>query len=158
MFHSLSFCLSYDGIVSDIHEDLSGFVLHEQICCYIRDNDDVVISISPDEQRTMSEAVGMDGYTCSSYYVKMMNSKEWDSVFEIAAAAELFQIGIRVYVSVPKKRYYKLLGSYGCFGFDENSREVFLLYSGYNHYDSLVDWSIEDDPLDTCSADYSGII
>ena len=49
LFHSLSFCLSYDGIVSDIHEDLSGFVLREQICCYLRDNEDVVISISPDE-------------------------------------------------------------------------------------------------------------
>ena len=73
LFHSLSFCLSYDGIVSDIHEDLSGFVLREQICCYLRDNEDVVISISPDEQRTMSEAVGMDRFTCSSYYVKMMN-------------------------------------------------------------------------------------
>lgn len=102
LFHSLSFCLSYDGIVSNIHEDLSGFVLREQICSYIRDNEDVVISISSDEHRTMSEADGMDGYTCSSYYVKMMNSKEWGSDLEIAAAAELFQIGIRVYVPVPK--------------------------------------------------------
>ena len=97
----------------------------------------------------------MDGYTCSSYYIKMMNSKEWGSVLEIAAAAEMFQIGIRVFVPVPKKRHYKFLGSYRCFGFDENSREVFLLYSGYNHYDSLVVWSIGGDPLDTSSADYS---
>ena len=47
------------------------------------------------------------------------------------------------------------MGSYRCFGFNENSREVFLLYSGYNHYDSLVDWPIGDDRLDTCSADFS---
>ena len=66
LFHSLSFCLSYDGIVPSIHDDMSGFRLREQICSYIRDHEDVVISISPDEQRTLSEAVGMDGFTCLS--------------------------------------------------------------------------------------------
>ena len=51
LFHSLSFCLSYDGIEPSIHDDMSGFRLREQICSYIRDNEDMVISFSPDEQR-----------------------------------------------------------------------------------------------------------
>ena len=76
LFHSLSFCFSYDGIVPSIHDDMSGFRLREQIFSYIRDNEDVVISISPDEQRTLSEAVGLDGYTCSSYCAKMLDRME----------------------------------------------------------------------------------
>ena len=80
LFHSLSFCLSYDGIVPSIHDDISGFRLREQICSYIRDNGDVVISIAPDEQRTLSEAVGMDGFTCLTYCAKMLNRMEWGSV------------------------------------------------------------------------------
>ena len=71
LFHSLSFCLSYDGIVPSIHDDMSGFRLRQQICSYIHDNGDVVISISPDEQRTLSDAVGMDGFTCLSYCAKI---------------------------------------------------------------------------------------
>ena len=155
LFHSLSFCLSYDGIVPSIHDDMSGFRLREEICSYIRDNEDVVISIAPEEQRTLSEAVGMEGFTCSSYCAKMLNLMEWGSVIEIAAAAEMFLIGIRIYVPVTRKRYFTLLGSYRCIGFDSNSSEIYLLYTGFNHYDALVDWSPGGINVGLCSADNS---
>ena len=155
LFHSLSFCLSYDGIVPSIHDDMSGFRLREQICSYIRDHEDVVISISPDEQRTLSEAVGMDGYTCSSYCAKMLDRMEWGSVIEISTAAEMFSIGIRIYVPVSGKRYFTLLGTYRCIGFDSNTREIYLLYTGFNHYDALVDWSSGGNYVGLCSVDSS---
>ena len=155
LFHSLSFCLSYDGIVPSIHDDMSGFRLREQICSYIRDNEDVIISISPDEQRTLSEAVGMDGFTCLSYCAKMLNRMEWGSVIEIATTAEMFLIGIRIYVPVSRKRYFTLLGSYRCIGFDSNSSEIFLLYTGFNHYDALVDWTSGGINVGLCRVDNS---
>ena len=143
-----------------IHEDndisgVSGLRLREQICSYIRDNEDVVISISPDEQRTLSEAVGMEGYTCLSYCAKMRNVMEWGSVIEIATVAEMFLIGIRVYVPVSRKRYFTLLGTYRCLGFNSESREICLLYTGYNHYDSLVDWSNGSSNVESLRVDYS---
>ena len=137
LFHSLSYCLSYDGIVPSIHDYMSGFRLREQICSYIRDNEYVVISISPDDQRTLSEAVGIDGFTCLSYCAKMLDRMEWGSVIEIATAAEMFLIGIRIYVPVPRKRYFTLLGSYRCIGFDSNSSEIYLLYTGFNQCTTL---------------------
>ena len=160
LFHSLSFCLTYAGIVACIDEDndisgVSGLRLREQICSYIRDNEDVVISISPDEQRTLSEAVGMEGYTCLSYCAKMRNVMEWGSVIEISTVAEMFLIGIRVYVPVSRKRYFTLLGTYRCLGFNSESREICLLYTGYNHYDSLVDWSNGSSNVESVRVDFS---
>lgn len=139
LFHSLSYCLSYDDIVESVHNCTSGFLLREQICFYIRDNADTVISIAPEEQRSLSEAVGMDGHTVSSYCSKMLNTMEWGGVLEIATAAEMFLIGIRVYVPALESSGFCLLGCYRCFGFGSDSQEISLLYSGFNHYDSLVD-------------------
>ena len=68
------------------------FCLREQICSYIRDNEDVVISISPDEQRTLSEAVGMDGFTCLSYCAKVLTHMEWGSVIRLLPLRKCFSL------------------------------------------------------------------
>lgn len=153
LFHSLSYCLSYD----DIYDSSSGFCMREMIANFIRDNEDTVICIAPNEHRTLSEAVAMDGLTCSSYSARMNVRTEWGTVIEIATAAEMFLIGIRVYVPVPRKRSFRLLGSYRCIGYDANTREICLLYSGNCHYDSIVDWSDVSHQLVSADADNSYI-
>ena len=97
----------------------------------------------------------MDGFTRFSYCAKMLNRMEWGSVIEIATTAEMFLIGIRIYVPVSRKRYFTLLGSYRCIGFDSNSSEIFLLYTGFNHYDALVDWTSGGINVGLCRVDNS---
>ena len=75
---------------------------------------------------------------------------EWGSVIETATAAEF-----RIYVPVPRKRYFTLLGSCRCIGFDSNTSEIYLLYTGFNHYDAFVDWSSGGINMGLCSADNS---
>ena len=67
----------------------------------------------------------------------------------------MFLIGIRIYVPVTRKRYFTLLGSYRCIGFSSNSSEIYLLYTGFNRYDGLVDWSSGGINVGLCNADNS---
>ena len=40
-------------------------------------------------------------------------------------------------------------------GFDSNTSEIYLLYTGFNHYDALVDWSSGGIYVGLCSVDSS---
>ena len=42
-------------------------------------------------------SINVDGHTLSDYAVKMSNPSEWGSALEIAAAAEMFSVGIYIY-------------------------------------------------------------
>ena len=56
---------------------------------------------------------------------------------------------------VSRKRYFTLLGSYRCIGFDSSTSEIYLLYTGFNHYDALVDWSSGGINVGLCRVDNS---
>ena len=90
LFHALSYCMWYSGVVTSDHDELSGFELRENICNFLRDNGEVLVSLTPDIVRTISEALLMDGSSCEAYYRRMLNKAEWGGSFEIAILAECF--------------------------------------------------------------------
>ena len=126
-------------IVTSDHDELSGCELRENICNFLRDNGEVLVSLTPDIVRTISEALLMDGSSCEAYYRKMLNKEEWGGSFEIAILAEMFSIGVSIYERMLNGVFYRLLGTYGCRGFDVGHHMINILYSGNCHYDSLVD-------------------
>ena len=63
----------YSGVVTSDHDELSGFELRENICNFLRDNGEVLVSLTQDIVRTIFEALLMDGSSCEAYYREMLN-------------------------------------------------------------------------------------
>ena len=139
LFHSISFLLSYHDIVPSLHEMSSGFELRSMICSYIRDNPSTYISLAAGLISTIADALSMDNFNCLSYSEHLSDRRTWGGSLEIAIVAEMYSIGISVFLPVKKKRSFILLGSYRCMSFCSESSMICLLYSGNCHYDCLVD-------------------
>ena len=148
LFHSLSYCMWCSGVVMSEHDGLSGFELREDICNFLRDNGNVLVSLTPDVVVSISEALAMDGSSCEAYYLKMMNRAEWGGSFEIAILAEMYSIGVSVYERTPTFGRFHSVGSFRCCGFSEGFHMMHILYTGNCHYDSLVGGSIADGNMD----------
>ena len=54
-------------IVTSDHNELSGCELRENMCNFLKDNGEVLVSLTPDIVRTISEALLMDGSSCEAY-------------------------------------------------------------------------------------------
>jgi hypothetical protein len=139
LFHALSYCMWYSGVVDSDHDVFSGFLLREDICNYLRANGEVRVSLTPDVVKTISEALLMDGSSCEAYYHKLLNKAECGGCFEIAVLAEMFSIGVSVYDRMSNGTFYRLLGTYKCHGFDVGYHMINILYTGNCYYVSLVD-------------------
>ena len=142
LFHSLSFLLSYHDIVSFISEMSSGFELRASFCSFIRDKPLTYIVLSDGLISTIEDALTIDNFSILAYSEHMSSLQSWGGSLEIATVAEMFSIGISVYLPCSTQFAFTLLGSYRCLCFGSGSKEICLLYSGYCHYDCLVDCEI----------------
>ena len=148
LFHSLSYCMWYSGVVTSDHDEFSGFELREHICNFLRVNGQVLVSLTPDVVESIAAALLMDGSSCEAYYRRMSNRAEWGGSFEIAILVEMFSIGVSIYQRTPVIGCFHLMGSFTCFGFAEGYHMINILYTGNCHYDSLVGGSIVDSVFD----------
>ena len=139
LFHSLSFLLSFHNIVPSLHVMSSGYELRASIGTFIRDNPLTYITLSDGLVSTIEDALSIENHTCLTYFEHIRCLQSWGGSLEIATVAEMFSIGISVYLPVKKSLSFLLLGSYRCLCFGTGSQEICLLYSGYCHYDCLVD-------------------
>ena len=90
LFHSLSYCMWYSGVVTSDHDEFSGFQLRENICNFLRVNGEALVSLTPDVVESIADALLMDGSSCEAYYRRMLNRAEWGGSFEIAILVEMF--------------------------------------------------------------------
>ena len=101
-----------------------GFELRTSISTFIRD------------VSTIEDALSIDNFSCLAYFEHMSSLQTWGGSLDIATVAE---IGISDFVPGKKQSSFTFLGSYRCLCFGTGSKEICLLYSGYCHYDCLVD-------------------
>ena len=135
LYHSLSFILNYVNLYSN-----NGFTLRRTVNDYIRDNLLKYVWTSPEVCETFTEAIVGEGYNTSDYYATMSLNSSWGGMIEVCAVAELFHVNIHVCVrNADPRRPFKLLGSYKCSINDAHTAPLHLLYTGNNHYDSLID-------------------
>ena len=155
LFHSLSFLLSYHDIVPSLHEQSSGFELRSTICSFIRDNPSSFIYLSSDLISSIEDALYLDNFSCLSYSEHMRNLRSWGGSLEIAIVAEMFSIGVSIFIPIKGKRSFLFLGSYKCISFSSDSHLICLLYTGNCHYDCLVDGELSSSSLPVEHSDYS---
>ena len=136
LYHSLSFLLNHVNLIST-----NGFTLRRSLNDYVRDNLSKLIWTSPEVRETFSEAI-IVGERCNTrdYYVRMSLNSSRGGMIEICAVAELYHVNIHIYIrNADPRRLFKLLGSFKYSMNDAHTTPLHLLYTGNNHYNSLID-------------------
>lgn len=140
LFHSVAYALSYTGIVDSIFDDLSGHYLRALILEFMIEHPLYEISYGSDMLISISDYLSRDGYSCSSYFQYMSDYSQWGGSFELSIVVEMFPIKVCVFEIVEQCIYPRLLGTYSSIHhLSSDCVEVHLLYTGYCHYDCLVD-------------------
>ena len=135
LYHSLSFCLKHFNLFTN-----NGLFLRHSLNDYIRDHLSNVIWTTPVICETFAEAIVGDGSNLSDYHRLMSLSSSWGGVIEICAVVEMFHVAIHIYCeNADSSGKYKLLGTFKYTNHDAHTTSLHLLYTGNNHYDSLID-------------------
>lgn len=151
LYHSLSYCLAAEDLIENVYSHNDGFQLRTSVNTFIRDNGNVNINLAPEVRTSITEAVHMEGYSCQTYSQLMSNTNEWGGVIEIATVAEMFAVNICIYIPVHNSRLYKWLGTFRCSSCDADTTDIYILYKGQNHYDSLINVVSEEKQTSTVS-------
>lgn len=139
LYHSLSHNLNHEDLYTNVYETNNGFTLRHRVNDYIRDNLSKVIWITPEVDETFAEAIVGDGYTTSDYYARMSLNSSWGGSIEICAVAEMFHVNIQIFErNVDSNRRFKWIGTFKYTLHDAHTTSLSILYTGNNHYDSLI--------------------
>ena len=146
LYHSLSYNLNREELYDNAHEINNGFTLQHLVNDYIRENLSVVIWTSLEVCESFAEAIVGEGYNTSDYYARMSLNSSWGGMIEICAVAEMFHVNIEIFESTadPNRRF-QWIGTFKYSLNDTRTKSLYILYTGNNHYDSLID--IVDDSL-----------
>jgi OTU-like cysteine protease len=138
LYHALSYSLADADMFENVYDRIDGFQLRSSINTYIRDNGNVMINLAPDVRTSITDAVLMEGYSCEAYSQLMSNKNLWGGVVEIGTVAKMFSVNVSIFVPVIFSRQFKWLGTFRCTKHDADTTNVYILYTGLNHYDSLI--------------------
>jgi OTU-like cysteine protease len=141
LYHSLSHNLNHEDLYSNVYDETNnGFTLRHRVNDYIRDNLSKVVWITPEVCETFAEAIVGDGYNTSDYYARMSLNSSWGGMIEICAVAEMFHVNIQIFErNADPKRRFKWIGTFKYTLNDVLTTSLYILYTGNNHYDSLLD-------------------
>jgi hypothetical protein len=137
LYHSLSYNLNHEEMYSNVYD---GNNVYDLVNDYIRDNHSKYNWTSPDMCETFAEAIVGDGFNTSDYYVRMSLNSSWGGMIEICAVAEMFHVNIQIFENYADlKRRFKWMGTFKYSLHHVNTTSLYILYTGNNHYDSLID-------------------
>ena len=115
---------------------------------YIVANPSAAISLGSSVALTISDAITTLGYTSIERYIDIQsNIRSWGGIIEIAICATMFSVNIYVYRPISTSDILRATGTFVSLCDEIVSLNIYLLYSGFNHYDSIIDFVYVDAPL-----------
>jgi OTU-like cysteine protease len=137
---------------SNVYDTNNGFTLRHLDNDHIRDNLSKVVWPTPLICESFAEAIAREGFSTSEYYTLMAKNTSWGGMIEICAVAELFHVNIEVLVSnADRLRRFKWMGSFKYSLNDAHTTSLYILYSGNNYYESLIDTVADNDIINDLS-------
>lgn len=130
------------------HRSFDASTLRLNINNYIVTNPYSVICLGSSVTITISDAITTLGdSSIDRYIVNQSNERSWGGIIEIAICATMYKVNIFVFRPISSTDILQATGTFVSSCDEIVSCNIYLLYSGFNHYDSIFDFVYVDAPI-----------
>ena len=136
MFHSLCFFLNRMSVTSSY----TAAMLRAAINSFILSNRSTILYLGPGSLYSVEECIAFEHSTVERYVTYMSKPSSWGGVIELACFVHLFPVDIYVFRPYPSSCRMEWMATFATSLPARNrDNDCLLLYSGNNHYDSIID-------------------